>query len=152
MGIYSQKFAKVRAGNLRQPFFKDTPLYDLSAAQVLYLLLAVSDKPSQGLVILLSVKPCFLQFGNPSPRGGYQPGRHDEESLLYGMNHAFYLLLVQYFFLEEVHKVIGKHQNFKPTDSRLDREIRKSGYLLKFTAVGCARYLSGIIGMRWAGS
>lgn len=97
----------------RKIYFKHTsPLTSLNPLSLIIPL--ASGNPCKGILILTSIKPCPLKSQNPLPSLIYQSPRYKKEPLPYTLYHILYLILTQYFFFKEVHKVIGKHQKLKP--------------------------------------
>ena len=90
---------------------KTTPLSLLTGAYFSRSGLAYSG---QGLLILFSICPAALQLKHILAGSAYQFSRNKKESFPDCLNHIFYLLLVQYLLLKEVHKIVSKHQQFKP--------------------------------------
>ena len=79
------------------------------------IILLSSSNPCQHRLIFSSVKPCSLQFENQSSTTAHQFAMDKKEPFSYSLYHVLYLLLIQYFFLKEIHKIIGKHQKLNKT-------------------------------------
>ena len=73
-----------------------------------------SSEPCQSLFVFFSVKPSLFQFEYILSGCRYQSARDEKESVPDGLDRILYVLLAQHFFLKEVHKIVSKHQKFKP--------------------------------------
>ena len=88
--------------------------YPLSLSTGAYLFLFRSGKSSQRLLVLFSGGPTPLQLEHIVSGATDQFARNKEEALPNCLNRVLVLLLIQYLFLEEVHKIVAEHQQFKP--------------------------------------
>jgi hypothetical protein len=71
-------------------------------------------EPYHRLLIFFSIDPCLFQLEHIVSGFSYQSARDKEDSVSYDLDGILYFLLVQYLFLEEVHKIVGEHQELKP--------------------------------------
>jgi hypothetical protein len=108
IGIMWKKSGRETDFEHTSPLKSFNPLF-----MIIPLIESVMGNPCQHLLIFSSVKPCPLQFEDQSSTTAHQFAMDKKESFSYSLYHV--LLWIQYFFLKEIHKIIGKHQKLNKT-------------------------------------